>query len=784
MLGARNSKEVASLETAYPHPAAAEGLRITIRGTVQGVGMRPFVFRAARAEGIAGRVRNDVRGVTIEAFGAPTALRRFVTRLEAERPTAARFDDLVCEAIPPEPLADFRIVESEPVGAAGPRVSIPADLATCGDCLRELFDPGDRRYRYPFINCTSCGPRFTLARGVPYDRARTTMAPFALCAACRREYEDPGDRRFHAEPNACPACGPHLALVTAGRTVAMRDEALRGAAAALARGEIVAVKGIGGFHLACDATSPAAVEALRLRKHREEKPLAVMVRDLAAAEALAVLADAERALLASVERPIVLARRREGVDVAPGVAPGTPWIGLFLPYSPLHHLLLADVGRPLVLTSGNATDEPIAFRDDDALRRLGPIADHVLLHDREIETRADDSVAKVIAGRPVLLRRSRGYAPRGLRLRRAVERPILGCGAHLKNTFCIAVEDAAHLGPHIGDLENLETIESLESAVARMERFLRARPAALAHDLHPGYASTRYALARASAEGLPSIAVQHHHAHAAAAMAEHGLEGPVLALAWDGTGLGDDGAAWGGELLVATRDSYRRLATFRPVALAGGDAAIRQPWRVALAALLDAFEGAPPVEALALFRRVRPPELAAVRQMLAQGFRSPLAHGAGRAFDAVGALALERPTSRYEGQVAVALDAAADPAEAARYPFAIDDAGAPWQLDLRPLYRAVAADLLAGVPAGTIAARFHNALVGAGGELLRMAAARAGSMPVVLTGGCFANARLAEGIAREAAGVGAPHLHGDVPPGDGGVALGQVVVADARLRRG
>ena len=764
--------------------SAREGMRITIRGTVQGVGMRPFVYRVARAEGVGGRVRNDGGGVTIDVFGDGATIARFLARLRDERPPAARFDEIGCERIAAEPVRDFRIVESEAPGASEPRVSIPADLATCPDCLAELRDPSNRRYRYPFTNCTNCGPRFTIARGVPYDRPLTTMAPFVLCADCRREYEDPCDRRFHAEPNACPACGPHATLLDGdGRALAERDAALVAAGRALAEGRIVAVKGIGGFHLACDALSSSAVARLRERKRREEKPLAVMPRDLDEAEALAELSLAERALLASVERPIVLARRRPGSGLAPEVAQDTPLVGLLLPYSPLHHLLLGEAGRPLVMTSGNLAEEPIAVRNDDAASRLAGIADLFLVHDREIETRADDSVAKVVRGRPLVLRRSRGYAPQGIRVGRPFARPTLACGAHLKNTFCLGLSDAAYLGPHIGDLENLATLESFEAAAARLERFLRTSPALLAHDLHPEYLSTRYALERASAQGIPAVAVQHHHAHAVAAMAEHGLPGPALALAWDGTGLGDDGAAWGGELLLATYEGYERLATFRPIALAGGDAAIREPWRIALAALDDAFAGAPPLEELPLFRAVDPGHVRVVRQMIAQRFNAPPAHGAGRAFDAVGALALSRPRARYEGQVAMALDAAADPEERSAYPYALDTSASPWQLDLRPLVRAAATDVAARRAPGAISARFHNALVAAACELVRRAAARHGALPVVLTGGCFANARLAEGISSALSPSFQVFLHGLVPPGDGGLALGQALVADARSRR-
>jgi hydrogenase maturation protein HypF len=757
------------------------GRRLSVRGVVQGVGMRPFVHRIAVASGVAGRVWNDSRGVVIEVFGRRSALDAFAERLQREKPAPARYDELEAAELPFEPAVGFSIVESARVPGEL-RVSIPPDLATCDDCLRELRDPADRRHRYPFTNCTNCGPRFTIASGVPYDRPLTTMAAFTMCADCAREYRDPSDRRFHAEPNACPRCGPSLSLVEPGsaQAVAAADAALRAAAAALAAGRIVAVKGIGGFHLACDATSSAAVRRLRERKHREAKPLAVMVPDLAAAERLAVIGAADAALLTAPERPIVLARRRAETDIAPEVAPDTELLGLLLPYSPLHHLLLADAGRPLVMTSGNLSEEPIAFRNAEALERLGGIADLFLLHDREIEARADDSVAKVIRGRPLVMRRSRGWVPRGTRVRHPFPRPVLACGAHLKNTFCIGVGDTAYLGPHIGDLENLETLESLEWNVARMERFLGVRPEVLAHDLHPAYMSTRYALERAARDGIPAVAVQHHHAHAAAAMGEHGLEGPVLALAWDGTGAGDDGTAWGSELLVARYDGFERLATFRPIRLAGSDRAIREPWRIALAVLDDAFDGAPPLEALPLFAQVDPATVKVVRQMIASGFNAPQAHGAGRWFDAFGALVLGRTTALYEGQLAMALEAAADPREPRAYPYGVcpsERLPACLEVDLRPTVRAAVGDLVGGVAGATVAARFHVALADAAKALIDAASLRHGRLPVVLTGGCFQNARLAEEAARKIEGANEVYLHGSVPPGDGGIALGQGLVA-------
>jgi hydrogenase maturation protein HypF len=759
-----------------------QGRRIEIAGIVQGVGFRPWVYRLAREEGIAGRVSNGAQGVTIEAFGGSEALDSFLSRLQVSPPPAARIRKLHWHAIPSEPAHGFEIVASRDEGDR--RVSIPPDLATCDACLAEVFDPSDRRYRYPFTNCTNCGPRFTIALGVPYDRPATTMAPFRMCDACQREYDSPLDRRFHAQPNACPKCGPRLRAVSGdGRELAGAD-ALALAARGLAEGLIVAIKGIGGFHLACDATLPAAVARLRARKRREEKPFAVMVRDAAEAGRLAVLGDRDRELLCSIERPIVLAPRRPGAAVAPEVAPGNPLLGLLLAYSPLHHLLLADAGRPLVMTSGNLSDEPIVCDNAEALERLGGVADLFLLHDRDISSRSDDSVARVVAGRPVVFRRSRGYVPRGIPVRRPFDRPVLACGGHLKNTFCIGVGDMAYPGPHIGDLDGLDAVRAFEEAVERAERFLGVRPEILAHDLHPLYASTAYALAR---PGPLRIAVQHHHAHIVSAMAEHGLEGPVLGVAYDGTGYGPDGASWGGEILLATEERFDRLATLRPIRLPGADRAIREVWRIAVALLEDAFEGDPPFEAFALFSQIPARRIDLVRQMAARGIQSPAAHGLGRYFDAMGSLFLNRPISQYEGQVALEWNLAADPAEQASYPFELEPGeGGLSVVDLRPLVRAATADHAAGAPPSQISARFHNTLVRATAAALWAAAETVGLLPVVLTGGCFQNALLAEGLLRELSPAFPVHLHGDVPPGDGGLAIGQAVVAAAiaRTRKG
>jgi hydrogenase maturation protein HypF len=756
--------------------AAGEGRRIQIRGVVQGVGFRPWVYRTAVSAGVTGRVLNDSAGVTIDAFGDHQTLDRFEAALHVSPPPAARITEYQTTSIAPEWPPSFVIVHSR--ASADRRVSIPPDLATCEECVAEILDPASRRFRYPFTNCTNCGPRLTIATDVPYDRPATTMAPFGMCDDCRHEYEDVADRRFHAQPIACPVCGPRLTAHWPNGDRLPVDDPIARAAQELRSGFIVALKGIGGFHLACDATSEDAVVRLRMRKHREAKPLAVMVASLAQAEAIAILGEAERRLLTSPERPIVLARLRETARLAAAVAPHNQNVGLMLPYSPLHHLLLADAGLPLVMTSGNLSDEPIAFDNADAIQRLGGIADLFLVHDRDIVTRTDDSVVMTVAGEPLLIRRSRGYVPRAIDLGAAVARPVLACGALLKNTFCLASGDRAWLGPHIGDLENLETYESYTTAIRRFERFLDVTPAVIAHDLHPDYLSTHYARGR---DETLRVAVQHHHAHVAAVMAEHKLNGPVLGVAYDGTGFGTDGTSWGGELLIATRVSFERVGTFRPLALVGGDLAIRHPWRLALALVLDAYHGNPPESVMRRFAAVSPAEVTAAMAII-RANAAPLAHGVGRYFDAFGALFLGRVHAAFEGQIALEWNQAADPAGTGHYAFEIRGGADPWELDLRDAVREAVEHEAHGASFGEVSAAFHNTLAHATAALVRHAAADHGNLPVVLSGGCFQNARLAESVRASLVPEFDVWLPRDVPPGDGGIALGQAVVADAVLR--
>jgi hydrogenase maturation protein HypF len=757
-------------------------VRARIEGTVQGVGFRPYVYRLAGELGVAGHVLNDSRGVVVEAEAAEETVERFLARLPAEAPPLANVERVTAELVEELGERGFSIRPSP--GGGEPRAPVTPDSATCPDCLAELFDPSDRRFRYPFTNCTNCGPRFTIVRGVPYDRPNTTMAAFTMCRACRAEYDDPVNRRFHAQPNACPDCGPRVRLVYAGGGSvldARASDAIEATARALLDGAIVAIKGIGGFHLACVAHDEDAVAELRARKHREDKPFALMAADAASARDLVVMSAAEEELLLTRARPIVLAPRRPDAAVAPSVAPGSPRLGVMLPYSPLHHLLLRDAGEPLVMTSGNVSDEPIAYDDEDACTRLAEIADLFLLHDRPIETRTDDSVVRLERGRPLLLRRSRGHVPDSLPLPVDCGRQLLACGAELKNTFALAKDGRAWVGHHVGDLKNYETLRSFVSGIDHFQRLFAVQPEVVAHDLHPDYLSTKYAL---ELDELRPIGVQHHHAHLAACLAEHGEAGPAVGAIFDGAGHGEDGTVWGGELLLGGLEEFERVGLLLPVRQPGGDAAVRQPWRMACAWLTAAL-GERPQLARGLRGRVAPEAWRQVSELARSGVASPLTTSVGRLFDAVAALCGLRTDVNYEGQAAVELEAALDPAERRAYPLPVaGDDGGPLVLDARVTVRAILRDLERGTAVPAVSARFHNGLAAATALACRIAAERSASRTVVLSGGVFQNHALLAATSSLLEDAGVRVLIPErLPPNDGGIAYGQLAVAAARVAR-
>jgi hydrogenase maturation protein HypF len=871
-----------------------------IRGVVQGVGFRPFVYRLALDEGLAGSIGNDTDGVTIEIEGPADRVEAFLGRLRSETPPLARIDSVQLrelapagtptEALPGRP--EFRILLSEVKGRVS--TGIPADAATCPDCLRELLDPADRRYRYPFLNCTNCGPRFTITQRIPYDRPQTSMARFHLCAACQREYDDPGNRRFHAQPNACWECGPRVWLVRVeekfdsvkctgfspyiNSTKSVRalqaaekpdleggggfnpcikpaeskralapernfppvsPESQSFSAACLApegdfsgysptispfsadckaaafharpdpieqtiglllAGQIMAIKGIGGFHLSVDATDEAAVMRLRERKRRWGKPLAVMVRDLDAARAVCELTAAEEALLTTPARPIVLARKRHGSRIAPAVAPGIPWLGVFLPYAPLQHLLFADSRvRALVMTSANLSEEPIAIDNDEAQTRLGGrlarIADAFLMHDREILQRCDDSVAAVVDGAPQLIRRARGFVPLGVELPLKLQRetpPLLAVGGHLKNCFALARGSMVYQSQHLGDLENLTGLEFFRESLDHLMRTFEIEPEFVVHDLHPGYLSTAWATEWARQRGLGLIAVQHHHAHIAGCMAEHGLEGEVIGLALDGAGYGTDGKIWGGEVLICRRDGFERFAHLDSVPMPGGEAAIREPWRMALAHLRAAdLEGVPGLVTDLVGATQQEERL--LTRMIERGVNAPLTSSLGRLFDAAAAVVLGRRVVDYEAQAAIELEGLAidEPDEPDDKPgYELELAGGNWaarepvRICPAPLWRALVRDLQSGVGKPQIAARFHAGVAAGFVQAAVRARAATGAARVALSGGCMHNRRLARLLRMSLQAEGFQVFqHRAVSPGDGGLSYGQAALAAAILAK-
>ena len=766
-------------------------------GVVQGVGFRPFVWRLATELGLAGRVRNAAGRVEIEAAGPAAALDAFARRLRDDAPPRARVERVTVRPLDAGLAAGLPVpfAIDESVSAASSDRLFPPDIATCDDCLRELSDPADRRFRYPFTNCTNCGPRATIITELPYDRAQTTMRPFPLCPACDAEYRDPANRRFHAEPVACPACGPRLSWRPTGAPapVALGEAALDAAVRALVDGQVVAVKGLGGYHLACDATDDDAVRRLRDRKRRWAKPFAIMVRDIGAARALCRVGALERGLIEAPARPIVLleARRDGEPALAPSVATGNRRLGVFLPYTPLHHLLLEAVGRPLVLTSGNLTDEPLATDDDDALARLAGLADGFLAHDREIRARYDDSVTRVVARRESVVRRARGYAPGPLPLPVATPVPFLAVGAELKHTFTLARGGRAHVAPHNGDLEDLATHRAFTDGLAHLSRLLALEPEVAAHDLHPEYLSTKYALAQFPP--AKRIAVQHHHAHVASCAAEHGITSRFLGVAYDGLGMGDDGTFWGGELFLADLRGYRRLGRFGRAPMPGGALAVRKPYRMALGYLLGAegFRGGAAGMAGAnelagpFLARLDPREVALVRTQVARGLNAPVASSAGRLFDAAAALIGIRDVAEFEAQAAIDLELAAGDRRADALAWHLDRVEGLLVYDPRPTLVALLDGVSRGRSAGSLAAGFQRAITVVTTAMLHDARERTGVRTVCLSGGVFQNRRLASDLLRGLASDGFEvFINRQVPVNDGGVSYGQAAVAAARLASG
>ncbi|WP_101785165.1 carbamoyltransferase HypF [Nonomuraea indica] len=745
--------------------------RIRVEGIVQGVGFRPFVHALATRYGLTGLVGNDAGGVFIEAEGPATAVGALVEAVRHRAPALAVVERVSVTPVPPTGARGFEIVPS--VAGQATRAVVPADVATCADCLAELFDPADRRHLYPFVNCTNCGPRFTIVTAVPYDRAVTTMAGFAMCAACEREYRDPRDRRFHAQPTCCPDCGPALAL-TAPDGTAVPGDPVTEAATLLAAGAVVAVKGLGGYHLAVDAADEAAVATLRARKGRPDKAFAVLAPDLPAVRELCEAGEDAAGLLTGPRAPIVLLPRLRGAPVAPSVAPDSGELGVLLPYTPLHHLLARRLARPYVLTSGNVSDEPIAYDDTDARRRLGGIADAFLSHDRPIRAPADDSVVRMFRGAALPVRRARGYTPEPFTLPWPVRRPVLACGAAQKSTFCLARGRHAVVSQHLGDLESYRTLRAFGTEIGRWRRLFGIEPAVVAHDLHPEYLSTKYALAL---DGVEHAGVQHHHAHIASCLADNGEPGPVIGVAFDGTGYGDDGTIWGGELLVADLAGYDRAGHLEQVRMPGGVTAIRQPWRMAAAWLHAA---AVPPAGLDVARRNAAAWPAVSALAAAGGLAAPVTSSAGRLFDAVAALLGVRDTVTYEGQAAMGLELRVDRDVRDGYPVTVTGPS-PVVIRSTDLVRAVAEDLRRGVPAGVIAARFHHGLAGAVAAAVGLVAGATGLGTVALSGGVFANTVLLGGVDDRLRRDGFRVLtHRRVPCNDGGISLGQAVVAAAR----
>ena len=753
-------------------------LRVEVRGTVQGVGFRPFVYQLAKRGGLKGWVRNTSSSVDIEVEGEEAALELFLDRLKSQAPPMARIDDIRTSRHPAVDYQDFEIKTSR--AQKGKYQLVSPDIATCRDCLKETLDPEDRRYRYPFTNCTNCGPRFTIIEDIPYDRRQTTMNRFQMCPRCQKEYDDPLNRRFHAQPNACPQCGPNLELVDRQGKILAEDDPLAAASRLLKEGHILAVKGLGGFLLACDAGSSRAVMQLRQRKRRPAKPLAVMFATIEEAEKHCYISPDEKKLLQSAPSPIVLLGWRDSSDLSPLVAPGLKYLGVMLAYTPLHHLLLRETGLPLVMTSGNLSEEPIARDNHEAQQRLSDIADYFLMHNRDIHARYDDSVAMVATGATRIIRRARGYAPHPIRLP-FTARQILACGAELKNTFCLTRDEYAFLSQHIADLENLESLEHFQATIKLYQKLFRIKPRIIAHDLHPDYLSTQYAIGLARDDPrLRLYPVQHHHAHIASCLAENGIQQPAIGIVFDGTGYGSDGHIWGGEFLLADYKGFKRLGHLEYVPLPGGEAAIKKPYRMAISYLYSLLGEDSLDSNLPGLRGIDELELELIKKQLERKINSPLTSSCGRLFDAVSALAGIRGSIAYEAQAAIELEMAATGAadDSSSYPFGVIMISDMRLVQLKDTFQAIIADLNTGVSKPEIALKFHNTVAQMAADICRSIARETGVSMVALSGGVFQNRLLlrltTEALEKENLKV---ISHRQVPANDGGISLGQAAIA-------
>ncbi len=748
---------------------------IKVTGIVQGIGFRPFIYNLAKAHSIRGWVLNNEKGVFIDAESEDGNLDRFIQNIRKLAPPLARIESYDVKYLEPLGYSTFEIRKSEE--ALEKFVLISPDLATCDQCLSELFSPKNFRYRYPFINCTLCGPRFTIIKDIPYDRHKTTMTPFIMCAVCQKEYEDPSDRRFHAQPNACSACGPSLHLENKDG-IEIPGDPIETTLDLLARGLIVAIKGIGGFHLVCDAKNQDAVSALRSRKYREDKPFAVMCRDMEEIKEHCEVSREEERLLLGVERPIVILKKKKNWSLAHAVAPYQDTLGVMLPYSPLHHLLLNGSLKTLVMTSGNVSDEPISYKNEEAFNRLSNIADCFLFHNREIHMRCDDSVTRIFDGQPYILRRSRGYVPFPIKLAFPIEM-ILACGGEMKNTFCLTRGPYAFMSHHIGDLENLETLTSFEEGITHFKRLFYIKPKAVAYDLHPDYLSTQYAF---SIPDIPRVGVQHHHAHIVSVMAENGMEGDVIGVALDGTGFGLDGTLWGGEFLKANLRDFDRLAHLRKVPMPGSSMAIKEPWRMAMVYLSEAFGDEANDLRIDLMKRIDYQEWDILKRAIERKINTPLTSSMGRLFDAISSILSVRDEVHYEGQAAIELEMIADHEVKEEYPFTIHKEEKPMVIDPRKIVRGVVRDLIDGISSPKISGKFHRTIariivetcdaIRCGEELNR----------VVLSGGVFQNIFLLSLVTKGLKDSGfETYTHHLVPTNDGGISLGQAVIAHMRL---